>query len=82
MVDKEKLKWKQFLLYKFLDLKEKELKKQYEDLFANPYNAARKGYIDDVIEPANTRFRLIRALEMLADKDQRNPDIKHSNMPL
>ncbi len=62
--------------------KTKELKAQYEELFANPYNAARKGYIDDVIEPANTRFRLIRALEMLADKTDVNPDVKHSNIPL
>ncbi len=63
-------------------VKTKELKKEYEELFSNPYNAARKGYIDDVIEPANTRFRLIRALEMLANKEQNNPDVKHSNIPL
>ena len=59
-----------------------ELKQQYEELFANPYNAASKGYIDDVIEPANTRFRIVKALEMLADKKQDNPPVKHSNMPL
>jgi acetyl-CoA carboxylase carboxyltransferase component len=51
-------------------------------LFANPFNAARKGYIDDVIEPANTRFRVIKALEMLATKRDTNPDVKHSNIPL
>jgi acetyl-CoA carboxylase carboxyltransferase component len=59
-----------------------ELRQQYRELFANPYRAASKGYIDDVIEPANTRLRVIKALEMLADKRDTNPDIKHSNMPL
>ena len=59
-----------------------ELKQEYRDLFANPFTAARKGYIDDVIEPASTRFRVIRALQMLADKRDTNPDIKHSNIPL
>ncbi len=59
-----------------------ELKEQYGELFANPYNAARKGYIDDVIDPASTRFRIIKALAMLADKRDSNPRIKHSNMPL
>ncbi|MBQ4285543.1 MAG: acyl-CoA carboxylase subunit beta, partial [Bacteroidales bacterium] len=43
-------------------------KKEYEDLFSNPYQAAQKGYIDDVIEPRNTRFRVIRALEQLSAK--------------
>jgi acetyl-CoA carboxylase carboxyltransferase component len=59
-----------------------ELKQRYQDLFANPFNAARKGYIDDVIDPASTRLRVIRALEMLAEKRDRNPDVKHSNIPL
>jgi len=59
-----------------------ELKQRYQDLFANPFNAARKGYIDDVIEPASTRLRVIRALEMLAEKRDHNPDVKHSNIPL
>ncbi|MEN8165386.1 MAG: carboxyl transferase domain-containing protein, partial [Acidobacteriota bacterium] len=59
-----------------------ELKTEYVELFANPYNAAAKGYIDDVIEPANTRFRIIKALEMLADKRETNPPVKHSNIPL
>ena len=62
--------------------REAELKQEYRDLFANPFNAARKGYIDDVIEPANTRFRVIRALEMLLDKRDSNLDVKHSNIPL
>ena len=58
------------------------LKDRYQELFANPFNAARKGYIDDVIEPANTRLRVIKALEMLADKRDHNLDVKHSNIPL
>ena len=59
-----------------------EKKKEYEDLFCNPYNAAKYGYIDDVIEPRNTRFRIIRALQMLASKRLQNPAKKHSNIPL
>ena len=61
---------------------EEEKKKEYNDLFCNPYNAASYGYIDDVIEPRNTRFRVIRALEQLADKKQENPWKKHDNLPL
>ena len=56
--------------------------KEYNDLFCNPYNAASYGYIDDVIEPRNTRFRVIRALEQLAEKKQENPWKKHDNLPL
>lgn len=59
-----------------------EKKKEYEDLFSNPYQAAQKGYIDDVIEPRNTRFRVIRALEQLAGKKQDVPAKKHDNLPL
>ena len=62
--------------------KKDELKEMYRDLFANPYNAARKGYIDDVIEPASTRLRLAKALEMLAAKHDSNPVKKHGNIPL
>ena len=57
-------------------------KQEYNDLFCNPYNAASYGYIDDVIEPRNTRFRICRALEFLADKKQTNPWKKHDNLPL
>ena len=57
-------------------------KQEYNDLFCNPYNAAGYGYIDDVIEPRNTRFRVIRALEQLASKKQANPWKKHDNLPL
>jgi acetyl-CoA carboxylase carboxyltransferase component len=59
-----------------------ELKQQYRDLFANPYVAARKGYVDDVIAPSQTRRHIVDALEMLADKRQANPAVKHSNIPL
>jgi acetyl-CoA carboxylase carboxyltransferase component len=55
---------------------------EYNKLFANPYNAARYGYIDDVIEPRNTRFRVIRALQQLRTKKQTNPAKKHGNIPL
>ncbi len=55
---------------------------EYKNEFANPYNAAKYGYIDDVIEPRNTRFRIIRALQALATKKDVNPPKKHSNLPL
>ncbi len=59
-----------------------EKKKEYDDLFCNPYYAASYGYIDDVIEPANTRFRLIRALVQLEGKKVENPRRKHDNLPM
>ena len=59
-----------------------EQEKEYNDKFSNPYNAARYGYIDDIIEPRNTRFRIIRALQSLATKRLQNPPKKHSNIPL
>ena len=55
---------------------------EYNKLFANPYNAAKYGYIDDVIEPRNTRFRIIRALQQLHTKKLTNPAKKHGNIPL
>jgi acetyl-CoA carboxylase carboxyltransferase component len=54
----------------------------YKEKFANPYKAAEYGYIDDVIEPRNTRFRVIRALQALATKKDNMPDKKHANLPL
>ena len=57
-------------------------KKEYEELFSNPYQAAQKGYIDDIIEPRNTRFRVIRALAQLEKKQQEIPAKKHDNLPL
>jgi methylmalonyl-CoA decarboxylase subunit alpha len=64
------------------EAKSTELKEQYKDLFANPYNAAKKGYIDDVIVPANTRKRIVRALKMLTGKTDFTPEKKHGNIPL
>jgi len=55
---------------------------EYRKAFANPYNAASYGFMDDVIEPRNTRFRIIRALEQLRTKKQINPAKKHDNLPL
>ncbi len=54
----------------------------YKEKFANPYKAAEYGYIDDVIEPRNTRFRIIRALQALATKKDVMPAKKHTNIPL
>ena len=62
------------------DIAEKEA--EYNRLFANPYQAAKYGYIDDVIEPRNTRFRIIRALAQLESKRQELPRKKHGNIPL
>ncbi len=62
----------------FLAQKEKE----YTELFANPYQAAQFGYIDDVIEPRNTRFRICRGLAQLATKRQSLPAKKHGCMPM
>lgn len=59
-----------------------EAEADYKDKFANPYVAAQYGYIDDVIEPRNTRFRIIRALQTLATKKDYMPAKKHTNIPL
>lgn len=59
-----------------------EKEAEYREAFANPYNAASYGYIDDVIEPRNTRFRIIRALRQLQNKKVLNPAKKHDNIPL
>jgi propionyl-CoA carboxylase beta chain len=60
----------------------KEKVGEYEEMFANPFVAARKGYVDDVIEPRATRRRLIRALELLGNKRDTMPPKKHGNIPL
>ncbi len=60
----------------------KRLVAEYEAEFSNPYVAAARGYIDEVILPRETRPRLIRALEVLADKRDTNPRKKHGNIPL
>lgn len=56
--------------------------KDYREKFANPYNAAHRGYIEDVIEPKMTRVKIIKALEMLKNKEDSNPRKKHGNIPL
>jgi acetyl-CoA carboxylase carboxyltransferase component len=59
-----------------------ELIKDYEDLFASPYQAASRGYIDDVIEPRQTRSWLIKALALAKSKRVIAPKRKHGNIPL
>ena len=59
-----------------------EIIKEYEDKFSNPYRAAERGLIDEVIMPRDTRYKLIQALEMCHNKNQSNPPKKHGNMPL
>ncbi|GMV34847.1 MAG: acyl-CoA carboxylase subunit beta [Chloroflexi bacterium CFX1] len=59
-----------------------ELVSEYKEKFANPYVAASRGYVDDVIEPKETRPRLINALAMLSNKRDINPAKKHGNIPL
>jgi propionyl-CoA carboxylase beta chain len=62
--------------------KRNQLVNEYERKFSNPYIAAERGYIDDVIDPAETRIKIIRALEILKNKETTNPQRKHGNIPL
>ena len=55
---------------------------EYREKFASPYVAASRGYLDDVIEPSETRPQLIRALESVRNKRDSNPPRKHGNIPL
>ena len=64
------------------ELKRNELVEDYLERFANPYVAAERGFVDDVIDPADTRIRLIDGLEMLASKRTETPRRKHGNIPL
>lgn len=59
-----------------------EKEKEYSDIFANPYRAAERGFIDEVIEPSETRKKLIKAFRMLENKVVNNPRKKHGNIPL
>ena len=59
-----------------------EKEKLYSDIFANPYRAAERGFVDEVIEPAQTRKKLIKAFKMLENKVVNNPRKKHGNIPL
>jgi propionyl-CoA carboxylase beta chain len=60
----------------------KELEEAYAERFANPFAAAARGYVDDVIDPRETRARVASALEMLRNKRETNPPRKHGNIPL
>ena len=60
----------------------REKVQEFRDRFANPYSAAERGYIDDVIQPRDTRPKLIAALRMLETKRDVNPPKKHGNIPL
>jgi propionyl-CoA carboxylase beta chain len=60
----------------------KRLIADYQEKFSNPYSAAEHGYIDEVIDPADTRWKIIQALRMLANKRDINPPKKHGNIPL
>ncbi len=64
------------------EAKVQKMTDDYRDKFANPFIAAARGYVDDVIEPKSTRPRLIRAFEMLETKKDSNPPKKHGNIPL
>ena len=55
---------------------------EYTEKFTNPYIAAARGYVDDIIEPDSTRPRVIAALEMLASKRDSKPSKKHGNIPM
>jgi propionyl-CoA carboxylase beta chain len=55
---------------------------EYREKFANPYLTASRGYIDEVIHPQNTRFRICRSLQMLRNKEVTRPWKKHDNLPL
>ena len=59
-----------------------EKEAEYAELFAHPYNAAARGYVDEVIEPAKTREKLIKAFKMLENKVDNLPKKKHGNIPL
>ena len=64
------------------DARRSELIAEYEERFNNPYLAAERGLVDEVIEPRETRYRLIRSLDMLRTKREGMPPKKHGNIPL
>lgn len=64
------------------EAKWKEKEAEYAELFANPYSAAERGYVDEVILPQNTRRKLIKAFSMLENKEVNKPNRKHGNIPL
>lgn len=60
----------------------REKEHEYQERFANPYEAAKRGYIDDIIRPMRTRLRICKALSLLENKQDSNPPKKHGNIPL
>ncbi len=64
------------------DARRAQLIDEYTERFSNPYSAAERGYVDDVIDPRDTRAVLVRSLEMLRSKKEKLPQRKHGNMPL
>ncbi|MBR74175.1 MAG: hypothetical protein CL872_04485 [Dehalococcoidaceae bacterium] len=62
--------------------KREELIKDYQDRLEHPYIAAAKGYIDDIIDPKETRSKIIKALNLLENKSESLPPKKHGNIPL
>jgi len=65
-----------------VEARRQELIEEYRDAFANPYTAAKRGFVDDVIEPKDTRTRLIDDLDVVRGKRKDHPDRKHGNIPL
>jgi propionyl-CoA carboxylase beta chain len=64
------------------DAKLREKESEYQNMFANPYRAAERGFIDEVIEPRETRIKLIKAFKMMENKVDKLPRKKHGNIPL
>ena len=64
------------------DTERQQLVDEYNETYANPYIAAERGYIDDVIMPSETRRKLVEAFDLLETKCDRNPPKKHGNIPL
>ena len=64
------------------EAKQKELEDEYDKEFAHPYRAAARGFIDDVIEPSETREKLIKAFELCQNKVDSIPKKKHDNLPI
>jgi propionyl-CoA carboxylase beta chain len=73
---------KEIVEAKIPEIKLKEKESEYQEMFSNPYRAAERGFIDEVIEPSQTRDKLIRAFEMLENKVAKLPRKKHGNIPL
>jgi acetyl-CoA/propionyl-CoA carboxylase carboxyl transferase subunit len=65
-----------------VEARRQQLIDEYRDAFANPYTAAERGFVDDVLEPKDTRARLVEDLDLLRGKRKDGPDRKHGNIPL